>query len=644
MKTPFLDSPDWSWHSSAEYRASVPNKELLSPKFREVTDLLLENPNLNSSHVFRADILYDSSGKLRTKTEREHELGHTSRQETSTNQFKDAGQADELVLNSVLPHRTVVRKLIPRNQNLDKPLLQTCLFYTLQEGVEAVVYVPQVKSEDQMPWYHPKVRALAYVYGTGIESEQPTLSVHYASFRDDQNLLVPERLHRTLLSLLNTFLRLARHKSSGQNGARVSHDAADDDIDLRPATIKDNIVPQHIVQDTYARLKTTYASKLIAAWVEETPADKHVFEDLAIAAFLICLWQKLYSSPETFSGFVDMACGNGLLVHILIQEGWHGIGLDARRRKTWASLGLGDVVQERVIIPKPFIDQLNTTHDQSGETVLVDTPDLKIHDGIFKPGTFLIANHADELTIWTPLLAALSCSDQPLPFLNIPCCSHALSGEKHRYSPKDTRVNEPIDLTSITLSQPLTDNSSNDSINDKTPQPQSGDLKSLRAEKAQQSNLINGPSSTPKPTSTTDKSMYACLTKKAIQLSRQLDLAVKCTLMRIPSTRNIGIVHVGNIAAQPHRQFNSPLAQRRDDQQRTKNRLNAVTAIIALECQRTGGLQRSAEVWVARAQKLHVGGGGRGERGKVNLGGPRRMVSDGAGDRDDQLSQQTSTS
>jgi hypothetical protein len=50
------------------------------------------------------------------------------------------------------------------------------------------------------------------------------------------------------------------------------------------------------------------------------------------------------------------------------------------------------------------------------------------HNGFFPPKTFLISNHADELTPWTPLLASISNS----PFLAIPCCSHNLSGERFR--------------------------------------------------------------------------------------------------------------------------------------------------------------------------------------------------------------------
>lgn len=33
--------------------------------------------------------------------------------------------------------------------------------------------------------------------------------------------------------------------------------------------------------------------------------------------------------------FVDLGCGNGLLVHILTEEGHKGRGIDIRPRKIW---------------------------------------------------------------------------------------------------------------------------------------------------------------------------------------------------------------------------------------------------------------------------------------------------------------------
>jgi len=64
-------------------------------------------------------------------------------------------------------------------------------------------------------------------------------------------------------------------------------------------------------------------------WTEVTDPKKHVHKDIAIATYLMLLWN------ETKPKFVDMGCGNGLLVHILNSEGYRGIGLDVRSRKMW---------------------------------------------------------------------------------------------------------------------------------------------------------------------------------------------------------------------------------------------------------------------------------------------------------------------
>jgi tRNASer (uridine44-2'-O)-methyltransferase len=64
----------------------------------------------------------------------------------------------------------------------------------------------------------------------------------------------------------------------------------------------------------YARLKERYAEKIIANWQESSDPEKSVHEDLGIAAYLSCLWK---GKPTTF---VDLGCGNGLLVFILTSE------------------------------------------------------------------------------------------------------------------------------------------------------------------------------------------------------------------------------------------------------------------------------------------------------------------------------------
>jgi len=192
------------------------------------------------------------------------------------------------------------------------------------------------------------------------------------------------------------------------------------------------------VQNTYARLKAKYARALIAAWVEATDPTKHVFEDLGIAAFLIELWAEMYPGQLDFPGFVDIGCGNGLLVHILIEEGYSGWGFDARRRKSWSTYSpkAQKCLKELVLIPKSIRketeDEINLTQAPAMD---YEEQNPGICSGEFSKGTFIISNHADELTPWTPILAAISES----PFMMIPCCSYNLTGLRFRAPPLKER-------------------------------------------------------------------------------------------------------------------------------------------------------------------------------------------------------------
>jgi len=63
-----------------------------------------------------------------------------------------------------------------------------------------------------------------------------------------------------------------------------------------------------------------------------------VYEDVAIATYLLLLWKQerlQRGTPNAHQTFVDLGCGNGLLVHILTSEGHQGVGLDVRKRKIW---------------------------------------------------------------------------------------------------------------------------------------------------------------------------------------------------------------------------------------------------------------------------------------------------------------------
>lgn len=602
------------WQTSID--CSRGGLELTPAKFLEVTDLLLENPNLNSSHLFRADILFDSANILKTVAEKE-KLCNNSQAEGHgpANGTLDAGDYNhdpQGILDGATPDRVVIRRLIPRNSNLDRALDQKCLVYHHQlQGFAtayAVVYLPRARDEADIPWYHPPVKGLAYLYRNKAQGFQPTdgqanLSLYFLPFNDPPDR-TPERLHRTFISLLNTFIRLSKNSSPPTTNPSTSEDPTF--RSTAPSALKDTIIPQHLVQNTYSRLKQTYASDLIARWVESTEPSKHVFEDLSIAAFLIELWKLMYRDRPCLR-FVDVACGNGVLVYILLKEGYQGWGFDARRRKTWDILGIDNNVEKRICIPRPFVTALDLTVENA-------LPGVKVHNGIFPKETFIISNHADELTPWTPLLAAMSSPEDPLPFLAIPCCSHALSGVKHRYTPKDSYL--PTDTLRTDHSP---SNGTTTSVDDAEPQPSAGDLKSLRSRKAKAASH------------TDDKSMYACLTKKVVALAEEVGFDVEMTLMRIPSTRNIGVVGGRRMEQSLEKAIQNDLDSKSWEMGREKElfleehacvlgkaekMLDKVQWIIERECARSGGIEASARTWIERSRELQTGKG----RGKVNLG------------------------
>ncbi|KAI1322642.1 hypothetical protein F5Y16DRAFT_385992 [Xylariaceae sp. FL0255] len=369
-----------------------------SKLFAEVMNNFIRNPNLNSSWLFRADILFEQ-------------------QPEQTSSFTICNPAPIIVRFSDFDLKKVlIRKLIPRNPKRDEPLDQTCLFYHGHDNGNTavsrsmVIYKPHSTSTD-MPFYHPIVQGIAFLHEWNSETGQGTASIHYQYFND----VVPiPKLARTGLHLLST---LVRHGEGRKNGyvKRVHHDT---------------LTPQATFQSTYTRLKQTYAQKLIETWAETTDPEKHCFEDLSIAAFLIELWAQMYKECP-FPGFVDIGCGNGLLVYILRKEGYSGWGMDARKRKSWENYAetlensTDSSLRELVLLPSILEE------DDLGPETLDSELRQRVHNGVFPRGTFIISNHGDELTPWTPILATVS----DCPFIMIPCCSHDLSGARFRAAP-----------------------------------------------------------------------------------------------------------------------------------------------------------------------------------------------------------------
>ncbi|KKA27954.1 hypothetical protein TD95_001199 [Thielaviopsis punctulata] len=371
--------------------------------FYRVMGNFIKNPNINTSWLFRADIKADQSqGPFPSSLV-------ASDGEASPPALSRLPQFESYTLT-----RLLVRNLVPRNTLRDNPMDQTCLFYTKTDSTGCVwsliVYIPHSTSAD-MPFYHPNLRALAHLHQWSPESAQGSVSVHYVFWEEAHREDI--KLGRTALRLLGELHKHGKGQAAGYK-KRVHHDL---------------VVPQKKSQTRYAKLKMKYASQLVNNWVETTDPTKHVFEDLGISAFLIELWHEMYIDKGVpFPGFVDIGCGNGLLVYILRQEGFHGWGFDARSRRSWEAFkepapsnGQEEPLQTKVLLPAIVSDMSESSKAVS---------DL-LHNGVFPKGTFIVSNHADELTPWTPIIATYS----DCPFIAIPCCSHNLAGDRFRAIP-----------------------------------------------------------------------------------------------------------------------------------------------------------------------------------------------------------------
>ncbi|KAK5693040.1 tRNA(Ser) Um(44) 2'-O-methyltransferase [Elasticomyces elasticus] len=474
--------------------------------FQEVMLNIVSNPNVTSSQLFRADIFHDSG---------EHEDGHDTAKGL-LKQMKVEYRPIDYQLPGFERIRTIVRQLIPRNPQLDRPLVQTCHFFrrlTEDEETSVVLYIPHVEKSSEMPFYHPKVSKLAFLHKwqhlKGAQLSPGMLSVSYTLFPDANELTT--KLERTALRLLETVHKHGQGQLAGYE--KKVH--------------LDRIIPQKRYQDTYTTLKAKYGRQLSEQWVEVTDPGKHVFEDIGIAAFLIELWRDMYAVPEStvggkasFPGFVDIGCGNGVLTYILISEGYRGSGFDARERKTWSIFpaDVRDCLQQRLLVPEIFLSDTEGAKDSTW------------HSGVFDeyPGAFIVSNHADELTAWTPLLAHLNKS----AFIAIPCCSHDLAGTRFRASPTTksakTRSNNVMSAKRLPQQQQTPAEGehatlTNDHATKSKQGPETGSLKRTAEQKKM-------------------PSAYSTLCSYVESLAEEVGFEAEQEVLRIPSTRNLCIL------------------------------------------------------------------------------------------------------
>lgn len=404
---------------------------------------VIRQPNVNSTVILRADMIvdneYDMDGKL-TKSERSTIPLANDEGILTVNIDDLEPRSVPVELSGIEKKSELVRRIVPRNPFKDCIINQTCLVMNSKndDSTSLVIYIPHFEDPDLCPFYIPQVAAVA------ILLHEDKLSVHYIPFKGQEELLLDpkQRVVRTAFRLLQTAYKHSKGVKEGY-AKRVTHDV---------------VVDKVLFQDQYIHLKKKYSKFLVDNWAESTDPKKHVFEDIAIAAFLIELWKKIYGKDDTNTKmqFRDLGCGNGILCYILIEEGFKGLGIDARQRKSWSiyPTEVRRCLKEQVIIPSVLLRphpsmKLHAPHIQHNgrffpvqlfspdliapATIMYSSADLiqspQVNTAEFPPDTFIIGNHSDELTCWIPLLG--------YPFMVIPCCSHNLSGNRTRYAVRD---------------------------------------------------------------------------------------------------------------------------------------------------------------------------------------------------------------
>ncbi|EWC43415.1 hypothetical protein DRE_07638 [Drechslerella stenobrocha 248] len=465
------------WTRSCSTRIPHPTS---SQPAQVVVNVILQ-PEYLSPIISRADVIFDSSlaGS---------KVGFAA---------EDAGFIGDFVAYSL--SRRLVTKIIPRNPKRDPAVEQSVwVFESLPLSGDhnesanpslLAVLVPHFSAHpSEWPFYLPNARAIA------IQIDRSAASIHCLVPGDRASLPYND------LPVSSHNGGGDRTSKVGRNRAGVSASDIDPDRSQRmlnkllevlkkrfenPNYVKrvhhDTLIARERYQSVYQGLKAKHADRLCHIFASNgyegigcREVDK-IFEELGIASFCICLWEQMYRKPKTptgpstseaqtshpFVGFVDLGCGSGVLTDVLLQEGWPGYGIDARSRRVWGSfdddvqrrlvesilipyvIGEGQVVETTTVAPE--LDFLSpSTGEHGAGSPFYHLPDSThvYHSGRFPPGTFLICNHGDELTAWTPLLASLNQCN----FLAIPCCSFNLAGKRfraqHQHLCRDVRTRE----------------------------------------------------------------------------------------------------------------------------------------------------------------------------------------------------------
>ncbi|KAI9293707.1 DUF1613-domain-containing protein [Neoconidiobolus thromboides FSU 785] len=359
-----------SWHLIST--KIIDNSNMSSDVFLKIMTQWLNEPQQLAKTILRGEIIYSIEKEM------------------------ESSLKDRI---DYLKESIVLRKLLPRLTKKDNWMIQKVVTKEIKEGIWQVEHSPideKIVQEDgnldnqfidlditqekliELPSFCPKVNSYRIIYNNELKS----VTMEYFNKFKEMEL---ELSLKMLQNLFNLLIKYITNLLKGYQ-KRVYHDVIIDKIKY---------------QDNYLKNKDKFLY-WVKNWPENTDASKFVFEDIGIATFLNLLFER----PSTF---IDLGCGNGLLVHLLNQLGHQGQGIDLVKRKIW-DLFKEDKLICRTLIPnkEQFIE------------------------------TWLIGNHCDELSPWIPIMA--NNSSYETKFIIIPCCFYNLNGTRYQHLKKKENI------------------------------------------------------------------------------------------------------------------------------------------------------------------------------------------------------------
>ncbi|KAL6072141.1 tRNA(Ser) Um(44) 2'-O-methyltransferase [Balamuthia mandrillaris] len=414
-------------------------------------------------HILRKEIRDNTTGELLDATEFEPGEGLEERdgggadveEEIANNETYLAGEATEEEEEEEREEETTSwqiaykRHLFPRVPEKDNEIDDWVVLFPAQRRVEVAPVFPPSEEQDEegegderekeeeakkkrgkkvdpfyLPFFYPKVLRWAFVFHEGTEQvteedeeehvqkkkrkkneqkktggtekeKQEERTPKVWSYVTMEAQFIDEKTYR------NHLPRIAQQILKKLNTWGKNHEEG-----YKKRMHFDRIFSKSRYQLTYERLKPKYV-KWVSEWTANSDPIKYVFEDIQIASYLISLWEFEQEELNLArkQSFVDLGCGNGFLVYILMMEGYPGKGLDLRRRDIWAEYptNIAGALEEVEFHPET---------------------------GTFPEYDWLLGNHSDELTPWIPLMA--SRSGWATKYFILPCCFFALEGGRYQ--------------------------------------------------------------------------------------------------------------------------------------------------------------------------------------------------------------------